>query len=156
MRATERFITKRRLGSHMAFLGDYGSGVRCICGEPDTLGHVRRGCYLYTDILPDRKDELAQRWTGCWAILSMLPDLAGHNIVLTNTAQSTTLRSGPALKSSGPPRPYRWACTAVLRHLLLPHHLQAALSAAGKLHAPRSTASRTGPKWSRHSPNITD
>ena len=85
MRATERFITKRRLGSHMAFLGDYGSGVRCICGEPDTIGHVRRGCYLYTDILPDsyeqynsvegseetykaildRKDELAQRWTGC-------------------------------------------------------------------------------------------
>ena len=48
-----RFITRCRLSSHTAFTGDFGSGTRCICGEMDTLGHVRRGCYLYTDILPD-------------------------------------------------------------------------------------------------------
>ena len=48
-----RFITKCRLGSHMSFLGDFGSGTRCICGEIDTISHVRRGCYLYADILPD-------------------------------------------------------------------------------------------------------
>ena len=48
-----RFITRCRLGSHLAFQGDFGSGARCVCGESDTISHVRRGCYLFTDILPD-------------------------------------------------------------------------------------------------------
>ena len=52
-----RFITKCRLGSHLAFTGDFGSGKRCVCGDIDTIGHVRRGCYMFTDILPENYDQ---------------------------------------------------------------------------------------------------
>ena len=52
-----RFITRCRLGSHNAFSGDFGSGKRCVCGDIDTIGHVRRGCYMYTDILPENYDQ---------------------------------------------------------------------------------------------------
>ena len=48
-----RFITRCRLGSHSSFTGDFGSGKHCSCGNLDTIGHVRRGCHLYNDILPE-------------------------------------------------------------------------------------------------------
>ena len=48
-----RFITRSRLAMHYEFSGDFGSGNKCECGEPDTLSHVRRGCYLFMDILPE-------------------------------------------------------------------------------------------------------
>ena len=51
-----RAINRCRLGSHSAFTGDFGSGTRCVCSEIDTIGHVRRGCYLYTDIFLDNYD----------------------------------------------------------------------------------------------------
>ena len=44
------------MSCHFAFSGDFGSGVRCGCGELDTLAYVRRGCALYADILPDSFD----------------------------------------------------------------------------------------------------
>ena len=38
---------------HYEFSGDFRSGRKCSCGEPDTLSHVRRGCQLFLDILPE-------------------------------------------------------------------------------------------------------
>ena len=46
-------ITRSRLSAHYAFSADFGSGKRCSCGELDTFGHVRRGCHLYHDLLPE-------------------------------------------------------------------------------------------------------
>ena len=52
-----QFLTRSRLSSHYSFSGDFGSGVRCSCGELDTLGHVRRGCHMYLDLLPSSYDD---------------------------------------------------------------------------------------------------
>ena len=46
------FLTRCRLSSLFEFNGDFGSDKLCHCGERDTLGHVRRGCPLYRDLLP--------------------------------------------------------------------------------------------------------
>ena len=51
------FITRCRLASTFEFSADFGSGVKCECGELDTMAHVRRGCRLYEDLLPhDMRD----------------------------------------------------------------------------------------------------
>ena len=52
-----RLLTRCRMGCHFSFSGDFGSGVRCGCGEIDTLNHVRRGCPAYADLLPGGEDE---------------------------------------------------------------------------------------------------
>ena len=46
------FLTRCRLSSLFEFNGDFGSDKLCPCGEKDTMGHVRRGCPLYRDLLP--------------------------------------------------------------------------------------------------------
>ena len=50
-------LTRSRLSCQFSFYADFGSGVRCQCGELDTLGHVRRGCHAYSDILPADPDK---------------------------------------------------------------------------------------------------
>ena len=45
-------FTRFRLNCQCIFSADFGSGYRWKCGELDTLGHIRRGCPHYSDILP--------------------------------------------------------------------------------------------------------
>ena len=47
-----QFLTRCRLACHFEFEGDFGSETPCVCGENDSLAHVRRGCPAYIDILP--------------------------------------------------------------------------------------------------------
>ena len=54
-----RMITRCRLGCNFAFSGDFGSGIKCRCGEIDTIGHVRRGCPLYADLIPTSTEYIA-------------------------------------------------------------------------------------------------
>ena len=52
-----RLLTRCRLGCHFTFSGDFGSGVRCGCGKLDTLNHVRRGCPVYRDLVPNEDSD---------------------------------------------------------------------------------------------------
>ena len=52
-----QFLTRCRLSCQFNFSADFGSGAKCQCGELDTMGHVRRGCIKYHDILPNDPDE---------------------------------------------------------------------------------------------------
>ena len=52
-----QFLTRCRLSCQFSFSADFGSGARCPCGELDTMGHVRRGCEEYHDILPEDPEE---------------------------------------------------------------------------------------------------
>ena len=48
-----RTLTRCRISCHFSFSGDFGSGVKCRCGQPDTLHHVRQGCEEYMDLMTD-------------------------------------------------------------------------------------------------------